>query len=577
MPTTKKPARKKKTAKRKTSKPKTVRRPARPKRAGNRKSDQSKWIKNAHDERAVAAGCTFDEGAADRVVRFFRTLRHSKGEWGGKRFELLDWQRDHVVYPVFGWKQTDGYRRIRQCVIWVAKKNGKSTLGAGLGLYLFCGDGEAGSHVYSAATQREQAAEVHDEAINMVRAANYFGGRVKVNESSYVISHRETASKYKTLSSKSAGSEGKNAHGLIIDELHAWTDRAFWDSLRYAGAGRRQPLRFILSTAGIYDPESIGHQQYTYAKQWLAGKTTRENQRFHAFIAEADPKDKERIDDPKVHRKANPSYGVTITSEEMAAEAAIVKDLPSERNTFLRYRLNIWVEAANPWLTHEKWDACAADYTEADLAGRACYGGLDLGSTTDITAFVLLFPSKGDSGKARILCRFFLPRDNILDLAKKTGVDYLEWERRGWLTLTPGAETDYEMIRQQILKDGRAFDIREIGADDWNLTYLAQRVDPGGKRIVAYSQNMKNMSPSFKALERMIVGGRIEHDGNGCMRWMFGNVVTLDDKNENSRPVKAASSAKIDGIVSLTMAQGCSMMGQNARLDMYDNAEPLRF
>lgn len=538
------------------------RKPAVRKKAGSVKSDQAKWVKNEHDERAVAAGCTFDEAAADRVVRFFRSLRHSKGEWGGKRFKLLDWQRDHVIYPVFGWLQSDGYRRIRQCDIWVPKKNGKSTLGAGLGLFLFCGDGEAGSHVYSAATQREQAAEVHDEAINMVRAANYFGGRVKVNESSYVITHRATASKYATLSSKSAGSEGKNAHGLIVDELHAWKDRKFWNSLRYAGAGRRQPLRFILSTAGIYDTESIGHQQYTYAKQWLAGTTTAENQRYHAFVAETDPKDKDRLEDRELHRACNPSYGVTVDPEEMAAEAALVKDLPSERNVFQRYRLNIWVEAANPWITLDKWDECKAEYTEEDLAGRKCFGGLDLGSTSDLTAFVLLFPPKEDGDKFRILPRFFLPRGNIVALAAKTGVDYLEWERQGWLTLTSGDETDYETIRQQILKDGRAFNIQQIGADDWNLTYLRQQVDPDGKRIVAYSQNMKNMSPPFKALDSMIAGGRIEHDGNEVMRWMVGNTVTLEDSNENVRPVKAAASAKIDGVVGLTMALGCSMMAK---------------
>lgn len=556
MPSTKKSARKKKTAKRKTSK----RKPTKSKRAGSVKAAQAKWIKNAHDERAVANGCTFDEAAADRVVRFFRTLRHSKGEWAGRRFELLDWERNGFIYPVFGWKQKDGYRRIRRCEIWVPKKQGKSTSGAGLGLYLFCGDGEAGSEVYSAATKRDQAALVHDEAIKMAKAAKLFGGRVKVNESSYVITHPRTMSKYATLSSEHKGAEGINAHGLIIDELHAWDNRKFWDSLRYAGSGRRQPLMFILSTAGIYDVESIGYQQYAYAKQWLAGDV--ENQRFHAFIAEVDATKPYEIDDPKVHKAANPSYGVTVDPDEMMAEAIDVKNRPSDRNNFDRYRLNRWVEAANPWLTHDRWDACAAEYAEDDLAGRRCFGGLDLSSTTDITAFVLLFPPKGDDGKARILTRFFLPRDNILELAKKTGVDYLEWERRGWLTLTQGAETDYETVRQQIMADGRAFNIQQIGADEWNLTYLAQQVDPDGKRIVAYSQIMKHMSPPFKALERMIVGGRIEHNGNGCMRWMFGNVVTFDDKNENTRPVKAASAAKIDGIVGLVMAQGCCMMAK---------------
>lgn len=551
MPTAGKPARKKTAKKRKAAKPK---------RAGSVKSAQKQWVKNAHDERAVAAGCTFDESAADRVVRFFRTLRHSKGEWGGRRFELLPWERDGVVYPVFGWKQPDGYRRIRRCEIWVPKKQGKSTFGAGLGHVLFCGDGEAGSEVYTAATKRDQAAIIHSEAIAMAKAAKLFGGRVKVNESSYVITHPGTMSKYATLSSEHRGAEGINAHGLIIDELHAWGDRKFWDSLRYAGAGRRQPLMFILSTAGIYDVECIGHLQYSYAKKWLAGEV--ENQRFHALIAEVDATKPYEIGDPEVHRACNPSYGVTVDPDEMLAEARLVKDQPSERNNFDRYRLNRWVEAANPWLTIDKWDACAAEYTAADLAGRKCFGGLDLGSTSDLTAFVLLFLPKIEADKYRVLPRFFLPRANILELAKKTGVDYLKWERQGWLTLTEGSETDYETIRQQILADGRDFNIQVIGADDWNLTYLRQQVDPDGKRIEEYAQNMKNMSPPFRALERMILGGRIEHDGNEVMRWMVGNVKTLEDSSEHVRPVKAAAAAKIDGVVGLTMALGCCMLAK---------------
>lgn len=563
VPIAKKPTRKKKVSKRKTSKPKTVKRkPAQPARVGSVKDAQKKWIKNAHDERAVANGCVFDERAAMNVVDFFATcLRHSKGsDWGGKPFILLPWEIDDVVYPVFGWKQLDGFRRIRVCHIWVPKKTGKSTLGSGLGIFLLAADGEPGSEVYSVATKRDQAAIVHAEAINMVRAADNFDGELKINESTHVISHPASMSKYATLAADSKGSEGINAHGFIIDEMHAWDNRAFWNTLRYATRSRKQPLTFVLSTAGIYDVESIGHQQYTYAAAWRKGK--RQNQRFHAFIAEASPKDAENIEDPEVHRKANPSYGVTIDPAEMMAEAKLIKDMPSDRNNFLRYCLNIWVEAANPWLTHDKWDACLADYGEADLVGRKCFGGLDLASKIDLAAFVMLFPPDGSTRKWQLLTRFFLPSDNILELKKKTGVDYLEWERRGWLILTDGGETDYETIKEQIVADAARFKIEQIGADKWELPYFRQRIDPNGKRVIEYPQDIRSMSPPFKELTAMIVGRRIEHDGNEVMRWMVSNVKTYEDSNENVKPIKGTPAGKIDGVVAVTMALGCSMVAK---------------
>ena len=551
----------------------TARKPAVRKKSGNVKSNQSKWVKNEHDERAVAADCIFDEAAAARVVDFFPDcLRHSKGEWGGKPFVLLPWQVDNVVYPVFGWKRKNGYRRIRRCDVWVAKKNGKSTLGAGLGLYLLYGDGERGSEVYSVATKRDQAAIVHREAINMVRAANRFNGRLKINESTHVISHPDSMSRYATLAADSEGAEGINPHALIPDELHAWKDRSFWNTLRYASSARKQPLMFVLSTAGIYDVESIGRQEYEYAKKWLAGEV--ENQRFHAFIAEAAPEDAENIEDPEVHRKANPSYGITIDPEEMLAEARLARDKPSERNVFLRYCLNIWVEADNPWIEVGKWDACREEFSEDDLVGRECFGGLDLASKRDMTAFVLVFPPNDDDSRWRVLSRFWAPRDNAAEFGNRYGVKYLEWERIGALNLTPGGRISYADVKKQIADDCKRFDVRDIGADPHNLESMRQDIDPDGKLVVEFQQSMGNISPPFKELEALILDGTIAHDGNEVLRWMVSSVTTHEDSEERIRPTKKKSSGKIDGVVALIMALGRAMVYQD-ETSVYDTDELL--
>ncbi len=540
---------------------------------GKRKADQSKWVKNVHDERAVANGCWFDEGAAVRVVDFFRKiLRHSKGEWGGRPFELLDWERYQFIYPVFGWRQEDGFRRIRRADAWIAKKNGKSTLGAGLGLYLLIGDGEKGAEVYSAATKKEQAAIVHAEAINMVKASTQLLKHLRINESSHVITHDQAMARYAALSAEAKGAEGLNAHGLIIDELHAWTDKAFWNAIRYSMAGRRQPLTFVLSTAGIYNPESIGHIEYTYATKWISGDV--DNQRYYAFVAEADPEDAENIEDPEIHKKANPSYGVTIDPEEMLAEARLVKDKPSERNNFLRYRLNIWVESDNPWIDISRWDACLGEFGEDDLVGQRCFGGLDLASKRDIVAFVLLFPPTEDDPKWRFLPRFFAPRDNAAELEAKYGVKYLEWERKGMMVLTPGTRTDYDTIRKQINDDRERFDLTDIGADRWNLEYLRQKLDPDGEFIVEYGQNYQDMSPPFKELESLILDRQWEHDGNEVMRWMVGNVTTIENSNEDIRPCKKKSTGKIDGVVGAIMALGRAMV-EESYTSVYDTDELL--
>ncbi len=340
------------------------------------------------DEVAVANGCYFDEAAADRVVQFFRRfLRHSKGQFAGKRFEPLPWQRDSILRPLFGWKRADGTRRFRRAYVEVPKKNGKSTLCAGLALYLAIGDGEPGAEVYSAAADRDQASIVFGEAVHMVEASPALLARLEVVRSSKRIVHSRSRSLYKALSADVATKEGLNIHGLIFDELHAQPNRKLWDTLKYGGAARRQPLFISITTAG-FDRTSICWEQHCYAKSVLEG--TVEDDSFFAFIAGADEKDDWKS--PETWRKANPSYGDVLSVSSFEDDFKDALGSPVKEAAFKRYRLNIWTDQAVQWLPMDRWDRCDAFPDPAELGGAECYGGLDLSTTTDVSAFCLYFP-----------------------------------------------------------------------------------------------------------------------------------------------------------------------------------------
>lgn len=527
-----------------------------------------KWIRTVADRQAIKEGCTFEEGAVEHVVDFFRHyLRHGKGKWASTPFELLPWEVDHVIGPVFGWMRPDGTRRIRKAYIEIAKKNGKSALGSGIGIYMAIGDGEEGAEVYSAGTKREQAAIVHREAIRMVKASTPLTTRLRVNESTHVIFDDRTSSRYATLSADAAGSEGLNIHAIVKDELHVWTNRPFFDSLEYGSAARSQPLDFTITTAGVYNPESIGYQEHDYAVRFLAGDYPH-NTEYHAYICAADPLDD--ILDPEVHKKANPSYGVTIDPAEIMKAARDAKDRPSKLNAFLRYRLNVWTAQLDAWLPMDKWQLCGGEIDEAELRGRTCFGGLDLASRRDLASFALVFPPTGDGEPWDLLVRNFAPKEKAVDRERVDGVPYLQWGREGWLTLTPGESTDYEVIQRQIIKDSKTFNLQGIGADKWNLEFLRQKLEADGLDIVEYGQGLRDFSAPSKEFEALIVDQNLRHGDNPILNWAAGHVTIYEDGNGNIRPDKKKSTEKIDPIVASIMALGMAMVGEEATI--YDSS-----
>jgi phage terminase large subunit-like protein len=515
------------------------------------------WVRSTADERAVLHGCRFDPAAAEHVFEFFRRfLRHSKGRWAGDPFELLAWERDDLLGPIFGWKRENDTRRFRKAYAEITKKNGKSTIAAGVGIYLLVGDGEAGPEIYTTATKQAQASIVHGEAIEMVKRSPTLKRRLRINATTKVITYERAAGKYASLAADGPGVEGINASGVIFDELHAWRDRRFWDALEYAGAAREQWLWFMITTAGVFDKESIGWQEHEYALGILDG--SRQDDDYFAYICCADPDDD--LADPKVQAKANPSFGAIIAPEELAKAVSDAAERPVALNKLKRYRFNIWVEQLEAVIDLVKWDACDGAVVEKDLIGRRCFSGLDLASRRDITCLVHLFPPTDDDDLWRVLPRFWVPSENASKREKDDRVPYLTWARQGWLTLTKGNVVDYATIEATIQADGKAFGVVGIAADPWNLEYLRQRVDPNGDRITEYGQGFRDMSPPAKELIDVLVpSGKLAHGGHPILRWMAANLALREDANANVAPDKKRSAERIDGMVGLIMALGRAM------------------
>lgn len=521
-----------------------------------RKKQKSKWVKTRTDEAAVTAGCYFDEEAGLRVCEFFETfLRHTIGRWAGQPFELLPWQKNDLIMPLFGWMNADGLRRFRTAYIEIPKKNGKSTLCAGLALYLLMADGEHAAEVYGAASDRAQASIVYREAKRMVEQSAALRKYCKAVDSKKEIKFSQTSSVYKVLSSEAPRAEGLNIHGLIFDELHAQPNRLLFDTLRWGGAARLQPLLISITTAG-YDRNSICYEQHDYAQKVLEGVI--EDTTFFAYIRAADVNDD--WTKPKTWRKANPSLGDTIKESDFAADCKEAQENPRKENAFKRYRLNVWTEQAERWLSMADWDACPIDMPELD--GCDCYGGLDLASTSDLCSFVLCFPL--EEGGYFFLPRFYVPKDNAAKRERRDRVPYLTWEKEGHLILTPGNVVDYEFIRHDINQLADKYFLHEIAVDRWNSTQISTQLESDGHKVFGFGQGFASMSAPCKKFETLVAGKKVYHGGNPILRWNAANVSAKSDPAGNIKPDKEKSTEKIDGIVASIMALGRAMVHDEA-------------
>lgn len=492
---------------------------------------------------------TYNKDAADFAVSFIECLCHTKGTWAGKPFELIDWQ-EKIIRDIFGTLKPNGYRQFNTAYIEIPKKQGKSELAAAVSLLLCCADGEERAEVYGCAADRQQAAIVFDVAADMVRMNPALKKRVKILASQKRIIYQPTNSFYQVLSADAYSKHGFNVSGVIFDELHTQPNRKLYDVMtKGSGDARTQPLYFLITTAGT-DTHSICYEVHQKALDIMNGR--KHDPTFYPVIYGS--KESDDWTDPSVWKKANPSLGITVSIDKVKAAFNSAKENPAEENTFRQLRLNQWVKQSVRWMPMDKWDACAFPVDEQALEGRVCYGGLDLSSSTDITAFVLVFPPEDESEGYTILPHFWIPEDNVNLRVRRDHVPYDIWKQQGYLETTEGNVIHYGYIEQFINNLGKKYNIQEIAFDRWGAVQMVQNLEGMGFTVVPFGQGFKDMSPTTKELMKLTLEKKIAHGGHPVLRWMMDNIYIRTDPAGNIKPDKAKSTEKIDGVVATIMA-----------------------
>lgn len=538
-----------------------------------------KWTRLAcerHQRDLVAGaerGLYFDEQAAKIAIAFSRLLKHSKGEWAGQPLVLEPWQQ-FIFWNIFGWKRADGTRRFRTAILEVARKNGKTTMGAAIGLFLLLADGEPGAEIYSAATKRDQARLSHSEATRMAKSSGSVRREVTIFRDNIHIAG--TASKFEPLGADANTLDGLNVHGVIVDEIHAHKSRDLWDILETATGARRQPLMFGISTAG-FDRQSLFFTQHQYTQKIL--DQVIEDDTWFGMIYAIDNNDERQDEgndddwqDETVWVKANPNLGVSKKLDDMQRKAARAAEMPTALNAFLRLELNVWTQSITKWIHLGHWRACGTAVDAEGLRGRICYGGLDLSSTTDISALVLVFPPQAAEDDYQVLCRFWIPEEAMRERTRRDRVPYETWVRQGFITATPGNVIDYDFILAQVDEDAQKYDLPEVAFDRWGASRIqTQLIERGGEDfMVQFGQGFRSMSPPMKELEKLILGEKLAHGNNPVLTWMADNLVARTDPAGNIKPDKERSREKIDGMVALIMALDRAVRHEPPKKSVYE-------
>lgn len=506
----------------------------------------------------VGTGAYFDQEAAEVAENFFeRILVHVKGEWAGRPFILEPWQRA-IIRDLFGWRDETGARQYRTAYIEIPRKNGKSSLAAGIALFLLFADGEPGAEVYSAAADRNQAGIVFGLASQMVEDAEVLAEGSETYKRS-IVEH-ENRGVYQVLSADAPTKHGLNASGIVVDELHAQPNRELVDVLITSTGARRQPLTVLLTTSG-FSTETICGEFHDYAIRVRDGVI--EDPTFYPVIysasdetAGSSPKASSiKWEDETLWKQANPNLGVSVKLEYLRTQARKARNIPAYQNTFLRLHLDVWTEQETRWLSMDLWAACEVPFDESAFLGAPCYGGLDLASTRDLASLVLVFPSDPDEPEHfAALAYFWIPGDNITERVRKGRVPYDLWVQQGLIQTTEGNAIDYEFIIRDIEALFDKFAIKEIAFDRWGAFQVSQRLEALGLEVVGFGQGFRDMASPTSELNRLIENKQFRHNGNAVLGWCASNVVVSEDPAGNLKPNKQKSREKIDGIVALIMA-----------------------
>lgn len=501
-----------------------------------------------------------DKERALEPIEFIQMLK-AVDDFYGQPFLLLDWQYE-IIWDVYGTVTDSGYRQYRYAYLEVPKKNGKTSMIAGLSLYHLVCD-PPGGQIYCCAADRQQAELVYKAAKGMIEQDAALEGSLKILDSKKEIINKETGTTMKVLSAEAFTKHGLNPTVVIFDELHAQPNRDLWDVMTFgAGAARKEPLWWVITTAGD-DPDrhSIGWEIHEQARKTRDGELTDPTWYVKMFNA---PEDVD-IFDEKVWFEVNPSLGHTINVEVVRQEANAARNSERSEKLFRWLRLNQWVALKQVgWQPLSLWDKTDGKWDLSELTSKRCYIGLDLSSTTDITAACYLFPPQKGFDDWRAVYDAWIPEDNMKERVNRDQVPYDKWVNHKYMHATPGDVVDYDFVESRLVNMSKQYNLQTLGTDPWNSRMLSQRLMKEGVDVIEIQQNMKNMSPSMKAIEQLMKKGEFTHEVNPAARWCWGNVAIATDGNENIKPMKNKSKERIDITVAMINAMATAItMGES--------------
>jgi len=527
---------------------------------------------------ADAFGAWYDDAAADAAVEFIeKYIRLTEGEWTGEPFMLADWQKDRIIRPLFGWKRADGTRLFRDLYVEVPRKNGKTELAAAIALLLLVADGEMVAQGYCMAVNEAQAKILFNKAARMVGLAPPALAQELVGYKDSIYCPGLQA-RLAPLSAKPTGKQGFNPHFGICDETHEWLSGDLAQAMEEGMGARRQPLMVYITTAGVFG-EGYGWELHDRACRVVDGEIDDPTM----LVAIWGLEDGEDWRDPDAWAAANPNYGVSVKPDFLAAQAAKAEESPRQELRFRRYSLNDWTESDHRFFNMEYWDACGGrdgfawrDELPRILAGRECWGGLDLSSTTDTTAWCLAFPPPSRLEPWFMLWRFFLPEGlrsaDIVERERRDRAPYRQWRDDGAMTFTPGNVVDYDVLYDQIIEDSKTFNIRQIAHDRWNSVGLVTRLADDGVDMVGFGQGFASMTGPTKKLEEIVLAGKLNHGAHPVARRHARDTAVEEDAAENMKPTKAKATGRIDGTVAAIMAVGVGEAGEGGDVSFWEAA-----
>lgn len=495
----------------------------------------------------------FDENKANRPIEFIeKYCKHSKGRWAGKPVTLELWQKA-FIQAIYGFVDEETrLRKYKKAVLFVGRKNGKSTIASALGNYHLTSDGEGGAECYSVAVKKDQSKIVWEEAKRMIKKSPALNKRVKCLVGGIYYDAKESV--FKPLASDSNSLDGLNSSFVSTDETHAWKDKNLMDVMYDSMSAREQPLLLETSTMGTVR-ESVFDNEYGYIEQIIQGYEGAEggktDETLLPIVYELDNRD-EWIDESKWY-KANPALGTIKKIEDLRTKVNRAKNNPNEVTNLLCKDFNIRMNSEEKWLTFEVANNIETFELE-EIRDSYAVGGADLSSTTDLTCATLIVVR---NKKKYILQQYFIAEAHLQERIKEDKIPYDIWEKRGLVTLCEGAKVNYTDVTNWFIKMHTDYDISPlwIGYDPWNTQYWLEEMQGAGFNMVEVRQGAKTMSGPMKQLEADLMEKAVNYNNSPVLKWCLTNTAVKRDDNDNIRPIKGKQQrARIDGAVSLIIA-----------------------